>query len=496
MTQPIRQSHQHGASFTISGCLIVFMVACLLSAGCLNGLGSSFSSSTPTHAGKNNGNLAVYFFDVGQGDSALVVFCNTSILVDASEWDKGDRVVSDLRALGINRIDLLVATHPHSDHIGGMQAVLSRVPVGRVLDSGMPHPSPQYEQFLVTLAQKHIPYTVAERGQTITLDPALRILVLSPPGNRTSDDLNTNSIVLRISYGTIDVLFSGDAGGVAEEGMISSGYPLDAEILKVGHHGSMYSTSNAFLHRVMPETAIISVGRDNPYGHPHKETIDRLLHEDVTIYRTDQDGTILVQSDGISYSVMTENGGGDIWSALPGTCGGSIYPINITPASLIPEINLELAGIGNFSPVMNLTSVNFTLPRIPENVTLPVPPIALPHFGNASRIQISATQFDAPGDDRTNLNGEWVRLTNRDSLPVYISGWTLTDQTHSFSYVFPVFVLLPGESVNVYTGKGMINDTALFIGSEVPVWGNTGDLAILLDGNGDRIDQRSECVPA
>ncbi len=126
----------------------------------------------------------MYFLDVGQGDSTLFVVDGKTILIDAGEVDMGDRVVSDLRTLGVTRIDLLVATHPHSDHIGGMQKVLAAFPVGQVLDSGLPHPSPIYEHFLETIDRKNIPYRVAEQGQTIDVDPALRIFVLSPPAQR------------------------------------------------------------------------------------------------------------------------------------------------------------------------------------------------------------------------------------------------------------------------------------------------------------------------
>ena len=166
--------------------------------------------------------------------------------------DQGDRVVSDLQKLGVNHIDLLVATHPHSDHIGGMQNVLAAFPVGKVLDSGLPHTSPLYEHFLETVDKENIPYLVAEQGQTIDLDPSLSILVLSPPKERPGDDLNTNSIVLRISYGTINFLFTGDATTQRRTLLEKTGYPLDAQVLKVGHHGSSDATSDAFLSRVRP----------------------------------------------------------------------------------------------------------------------------------------------------------------------------------------------------------------------------------------------------
>jgi hypothetical protein len=134
---------------------------------------------------------------------------------------------------------------------------------------------------------------------------------------------------------------------------------------------------------------------------------------------------------------------------------------------------------------------SFTLPAVPANLTIPVPLITVPRIGNASSVYISALQFDTPGDDRQNLNHEWVRLTNRGDGPVLLAGWTLTDTTGSHPYVFPAFVLLPESSVTVYSGRGRMNDTALYMGLDTPIWDNPGDVATLIDGGGTMIDQRS-----
>jgi competence protein ComEC len=454
----------------ISSSLILILILGILTAGCTDIPGAVIS-----HQAENTGDLRAYFLDVGQGDSSLILFRDKVILIDAGEIDQGDRVVGDLKKLGVTRIDLLVATHPHSDHIGGMQKVLAAFPVGKALDSGMPSSSVLYEHFLETLDKKNIPYVVAEQGQTIDIDPALRILVLSPPKDRIGDDLNTNSIVLRISYGTTSFLYAGDATTAAEEVMLKNGYPMDAQVLKVGHHGSSSSSSKAFLSRVGPEVAVISLGKDNPYGHPHKETLTLLQAKVPDVYRTDVDGTVLVRSDGASYSVSTENGKGNIWAVPSATLGG-------TPSSTsVPA-----------TPATTFTLP--TLPPVPSNVTLPVPSVTVPsvQIGDASAVKISAVQFNAPGDDRENLNGEWVRLTNTGEGPVLISGWTLTDASTTDPYIFPAIVILPRESVTVYIGSGTMNGTALFMGRASPLFGNSGDTATLKDGAGNIIDQRSE----
>jgi beta-lactamase superfamily II metal-dependent hydrolase len=467
----------------VSAAIFIVLVSCIITTGCLGNFTiPDFSYNRSTHLADNEGKLSVYFLDVGQGDSTLVIFDKKTILIDAGETETGDRVVSDLTTLGVTRIDLLVATHPHSDHIGGMQKVLAAFPVGQVLDAGLPHTSSTYEHFLATIDQKNIPYRVAEQGQTIELDPALRIFVLSPPEKRFGDDQNTNSVVLRISYGTTDFLMTGDLGGESEDALARSGYPLDAEILKVGHHGSFSSTSPSFLARVHPETAIIPVGMDNAYGHPHQQTLDLLEDSGVTVYRTDRDGTVVVRSDGTSYSVKTETNDLGIRTVTT------------------PRVETLITGMTTPEPVFTLPTLpadvpvplaSFTLPEAPANITIPVPLLTIPQTGNASSVYISRLQFNAPGDDRQNLNNEWVRLTNRGDGLVLLAGWTLSDKTGSHPYVFPAFVLMPESSVTVCSGRGRMNDTALFMGLDAPLWGNTGDVAMLKDGGGTIIDQRS-----
>jgi competence protein ComEC len=463
--------------------MVIVLVSCIITAGCLdNFIIPDFGYNRSTHLADNEGKLSVYFLDVGQGDSTLVLFNGRTILIDAGESDMGDRVVSDLTSLNVTRIDLLVATHPHSDHIGGMQKVLAAFPVGQVLDAGLPHASSTYEHFLATIDQENIPYRVAEQGQTVNLDPAMRVFVLSPPKERFGDDPNTNSVVLRISYGTIDFLLTGDLGGESEDALVRSGYPLDAEIQKVGHHGSFSSTSPAFLTRVRPETAIIPVGEDNPYGHPHRQTLDLLKDYGVSVYRTDRDGTIIIRSDGISYSVKTGTNDDGIRAVTP-PLARTLTRVNTTTS---PLFTLPTLPANVTVPIPS-----FTLPAAPANLTIPVPLITVPQIGNASSVYISALQFDAPGDDRQNLNNEWVRLTNRGDGLVLLAGWTLSDKTGSHPYVFPAFVLMPESSVTIYSGSGKMNDTALFMGLDAPLWGNTGDVATLKDGGGTIIDQSS-----
>ena len=466
---------------------IILLLAAPFLAGCadlpLPDSGTSLRTNT-------TGDLKVYFLDVGQGDSSVILFQDKVILIDAGEAEYGNRVISDLEKLGVSRIDLLVATHPHSDHIGGMKTVLARFPVGKVLDSGIPSSSSLYEQFLRTVDEKHIPYITARRGQAIDIDPLLRIVVLSPPEQQIGDSINTNSIVLRVSYGTVNLLFSGDATTDAEDVMIRTGLPLDADVLKVSHHGSSDANSAAFLRRVDPEVAVITLGKDNDYGHPHRETLAGLDAIGALVLRTDRDGTILVKSDGTTYSVVTEKDSIDIWShsRIPSAT-------SVTTAS-----TLSPSATGTTIPAIPFT-LPVTLPAIPSDITVPtvpsdvpVPNLTLPslQLGNASDVSISAVRFDAPGDDTKNLNGEWVQLTNTGEEAVLLTSWTLADRSGTEPYRFPAFLLMPKRSVTVYTGHGMLNDTALFMGRKEPLWGNSGDRAILKDGSGKIIDQWPE----
>ena len=213
-------------------------------------------------------NLTTHFIDVGQGDSILLQFNGKNVLIDGGTQEMGPRVETYLRNHGVSSLNLLVATHPHEDHIGGLVTILKDLPVKQVLDSGQPHSSQVYETFLTLIDQKNIPYNVAQRGQKINLDKDLMIDVLSPPQNLFSDDLNQNSIVLKITYGKVSFLLMGDAGAEAESSLISTSYDLKSDILKVGHHGSSSSTSTAFLNDVKPAISIIEVGAGNDYGHP------------------------------------------------------------------------------------------------------------------------------------------------------------------------------------------------------------------------------------
>lgn len=263
----------------------------------------SIPEQTPS-ASSQRENLTVHFIDVGQGDSIFIEYAGKTMLIDAGDNKMGYTVSAFLKERKISSLDYVVATHPHADHIGGLLTVLNNYPVGQFIDSGYPHTSKTYENMLMAIDSKNIPFHVAERGETIDLAPGTEILVLNPKKEQ-SEELNENSVVIKITHGDVSFLLMGDAGLEAEENIVAAGYNVDADILKVGHHASTSGSGHEFISSVSPEISIIEVGADNDYGHPHTEILQRLQSVS-TVYRTDHHGTISITTDGSTYTVTTE----------------------------------------------------------------------------------------------------------------------------------------------------------------------------------------------
>ena len=212
--------------------------------------------------------LAVHFIDVGQGDSILVQTPGGKVvLIDGGKRSAGQVVVSYLKKAGITSIDAIVATHAHEDHIGGLIAVLNEFPVGKVYDSGKVHTTKTFEDYLTLIDQKNIEFIEARAGMTIPVENGIQFTVLHPAANDIGMVLNNASVVTRLQYGQVSFLFTGDAEAEAEQRMISRGL-TKTTVLKVGHHGSKTSTTQAFLDALSPSYAVIQVGTGNTYGHP------------------------------------------------------------------------------------------------------------------------------------------------------------------------------------------------------------------------------------
>lgn len=247
--------------------------------------------------------LKVHFLDVGQGDSIFIELpTNETILIDASIKDASNKIINYLREENVSKIDYVFATHPHSDHIGGMSAVIKAFDIGQIYMPKAVTTTKTYENLLLTIKDKNLKIKTAKAGNTIIDTDDLKLVVLAP--NQDSyESLNNYSIVLKLTYKEKSFLFMGDAETLSEKEITGD---VQADVLKVGHHGSRTSTSQAFLNKVNPSYAIISVGLNNDYKHPHQEVIDRLEKKNIKIYRTDQNGDIMFTTDGYNIDVKVE----------------------------------------------------------------------------------------------------------------------------------------------------------------------------------------------
>jgi len=256
---------------------------------------------------KERQNLEVDFLDVGQGDAILIKTpYEQNILIDGGPSNK---ILSELgRNLAFfdKNLDLVILTHPHSDHVDGLIEVLRRYKVKKILITGVVHTSPDYEAFLQEIDKQKIETEKAAGPKDISLGNDLDLKILYPfddISQKKFEDLNDSSIVAKLSYKQNSFLFTGDAGVIVEKDLIANKVDLQANVLKIGHHGSKYATSQEFLDMVKPQDAVISVGKNNDFGHPHLRTLDNLQKRQIEILRTDYLGTIALVSDGIDVKI-------------------------------------------------------------------------------------------------------------------------------------------------------------------------------------------------
>lgn len=250
--------------------------------------------------------MSVHFIDVGKADSIYIKCKDKNILIDAGEKNTYDLVNEYLRRQNVKVLDLVIATHPHTDHIGGMPKIIEEFQINKLLMPELKEEviptSRTYEKFLLAIKNKNIaperpiPRTSFNVGELI-------FEVLAP--NKQYDDVNNNSIVVKMTFKNTSFLFTGDAEKESENDMMNNNFNLEADVLKVGHHGSKTSTSSAFLKKVNPKYAVICVGEDR-YNLPKKITIDKLTKRNIKVFRTDCNGTVVFSTDGNKISVFTE----------------------------------------------------------------------------------------------------------------------------------------------------------------------------------------------
>lgn len=249
--------------------------------------------------------LTVHYIDVGQADSTLLEVDGYSILIDAGDWNS-TAAIDYLKELQLEKIDIAIGTHPDSDHIGQLGAIVEQFDVGEVWMSGNESTSNTYISTLEAIDETGTDYYEPRSGEVFDVGP-IQLEILYP--EEITGKANEESISLKVTFGDIRLVFTGDAGIKEEQNMIDSGADLDAEILHLGHHGSNTSTSREFLKAVSPEVAIYSAGIDNSYGHPHAEVIASVENEGAEVYGTDVNGTIVLRTDGNSYEIETEKEG-------------------------------------------------------------------------------------------------------------------------------------------------------------------------------------------
>ena len=247
--------------------------------------------------------VVVKFFDVGQADSILVQSAGVNMLIDAGTNNMGNTVVQNLKDLGITKINYLVGTHPHEDHIGGMDDVINNFEIGTIYMPKVQTNTKTFEDVLDAISNKGLTITTPEVGYVFEVgNTKCEVMCAGTGTTEENSNLNLSSIVIRMVYGEESFLFMGDA----EEKNESSRQWPRTTVLKVGHHGSDTSSSESFLNQVKPEISVISVGINNTYGHPKKTTLDKLNALGTSIYRTDQNGTITITCDGTNCVVTTE----------------------------------------------------------------------------------------------------------------------------------------------------------------------------------------------
>lgn len=255
---------------------------------------------TKTVPKSETGKLYVHFIDVGEADCTYIELPDgKTMLIDAGEVENGEEVVDYITDRGAEKIDFLVGTHPHSDHIGGLTEVVNSFDIGNVYMPKVSHNSAAYENVIEAVINKDITITSPMGGEVLYETDSLLIEVLSP--NRVEyDNLNNYSIIIKLTYGGTSFLFTGDA---ENEALWEVTGDVSADVLKVAHHGSNTSSDADFMYRVSPRYAVISLGENNQYGHPHWELMELLSEINAKVYRTDEDGTVVITSNGENIDV-------------------------------------------------------------------------------------------------------------------------------------------------------------------------------------------------
>ncbi len=376
--------------------------------------------------------FSAHFIDVGQGDSILLRDdTGFDILIDGGKSSAGPTVVAYIRNLAVDDVDVMIASHADADHIGGLIDVLEAgdIPVQAVLYNGYAGTTQTWLDFQTAVTNAGLALSPIQFPAEYTWG-SMDVYVFNPPSGLTDPDQNDASVVLRIAFTDIDFMLTGDIDSTIEANVIARGTPIASEILKVPHHGSSYSSSTDFLTAVNPEVAVIQVGT-NPYGHPAQDTLARLISAGVDLFRTDLDGTIVIQSDGVSYEVIP-----------------SIYRLYL-------PLVLKDAGA-------------------PPPTDTPEPP--------EPDVQITFIFYD--GLEPTYEGDEYAEITNVGVVDVDLASWRLNAGDPGQDFYFPSYVIGQGESCRVYTDEYHPESCGFNFERGSAIWSNGGDCGYLYDDDG------------
>ena len=290
-------------------------------------------TTEPTVAPENS-TFEIHFIDVGQADAALVLCDGKAMLIDGGNAEDSSLLYTYLKNHNISHLDYVIGTHAHEDHIGGLAGALNYASVGTAYCPATSYDTKAFGNFVKALDKHGVSITVPSTGDSFTLGSAACTILAV---NTDSSDPNNTSIVLRIVYGDTSFLFTGDAERVVEQAILNRGANINSTVLKVGHHGSESSTSYVWLREIMPQYAVISVGKDNSYGHPTEEVLSRLRDAEVKTFRTDLQGDIICVSDGKNVTFTVErNADADVFGGIGGNSTQQTNPPETNPPETDP----------------------------------------------------------------------------------------------------------------------------------------------------------------
>ncbi|WP_049911278.1 lamin tail domain-containing protein [Halorubrum coriense] len=424
-----------------------------------------------------NGSIVVHYINVGQSVSTLITSpTGETMLVDTGHYnDDGEHVLAYLQRHDISRIDHLVTSHSDADHIGGSAAIIEYYEteadgIGAVYDPGIASSTQTYAEYLDAIEAHDVTLYETREGDRIDFGD-VDVDVLGPPDPYLeNEDRNENSIVLKLTHGETSFLLSGDAEDDQEAYLVDEyGSELESTILKAGHHGSASSSSGAFLDAVDPQAVVISSAYDSQYGHPHEEVLQRLAERSLPGYWTATHGNIILTSDGQNITVQTQRDAPTDPSTLR-----EGDPIDVgAPDAVSDRARIESDGT---------TSIDTGSDDTPDDTDSETDETTA-----EAGLAVAEIHADAAGDDRDNLNDEYVVLENTGNETLELSGWTIEDEAGQRYTVPEGFKLAAGESVTIHTGSGTSTTTELYWGSGSPIWNNDGDTVIVSTPNGERV---------